>query len=79
VINLESSAASVVGIKAENEHKVALEVVANKTGVGSARQVVSTVIQRRRVVRFMLEISAREGDKHLCAKALQEFQPIFPA
>jgi hypothetical protein len=31
------------------------------------------------VVRFMLEISAREGDKHLCAKALREFPRILPA
>jgi hypothetical protein len=31
------------------------------------------------VVRFMLDISVREGDKHLCAKALREFPRILRA
>jgi hypothetical protein len=53
VINLESSAASGAGSEVEIEYQVALEVVGNKTGVERALQVVSTVIQRRRVVRFI--------------------------
>jgi hypothetical protein len=77
--NIEGSAASGAGSEAEIEYQVSLEVVGNKTGVGHARQVVSTMIQRRRVVRFTLEISARGGDKHLCAKSLREFPRIFPA
>jgi hypothetical protein len=67
VINLEGSAASGVGSEADIEW------------VGRARQVVSTVIHRRRVITFMLEISAREGDKHLCANALREFPRILSA
>jgi hypothetical protein len=62
VINLERNSSSGAGSEAESECQVAPEVAGNEAGVARARQVVSTVIQWRRVLApALLKLVNRTG------------------